>query len=253
MPLISIASEKLFYIGPIAITNTLLMSWVVVLFLIVISQIVARRMALIPAGLQNVVEFSVEKLMGLMDGVLGDRAKTEKYFGLVATIFIMVLISNWFGIIPGVGSIGFYALSAVGAVAGTGQRVFVPFLRSAASDLNFTLAIAIIAVIMVNVYGIIAHGLKIHASRYFSFKSPIAFFVGILELLSEFSKIISFSFRLFGNIFAGEVLLIIVGFLVPYFVPVPFLGLELFVGFIQALVFATLTLVFISIAVAEHH
>ena len=100
---------------------------------------------------------------------------------------------------------------------------------------------------------IAAIGFVKHAGKYISFKSPIQFFVGILEIVSEVAKMISFSFRLFGNIFAGEVLLIIIGFLAPYVVPAPFLMLEIFVGFIQALVFAMLTLVFISIATVESH
>jgi F-type H+-transporting ATPase subunit a len=129
----------------------------------------------------------------------------------------------------------------------------VPFLRSAGSDLNVTLALGIVAMTLVNVSGVNALGVWIHVRKFFTFKNPIDFFVGILELLSEFAKIISFSFRLFGNVFAGEVLLVIVGSLAPYVAPVPFLLLEVFVGFIQALVFAMLTMVFISIAVAHEH
>ena len=134
-----------------------------------------------------------------------------------------------------------------------GQEIFVPLFRSTASDINFTLALAIISVVATQLLGIAAIGFAKHAAKYISFKGPIQFFVGILEIVSEVAKMISFSFRLFGNIFAGEVLLIIIGFLVPYVVPAPFLMLELFVGFIQALVFAMLTLVFISIATVEHH
>jgi F-type H+-transporting ATPase subunit a len=118
--------------------------------------------------------------------------------------------------------------------------------------LNFTLALALTVVISVNVIGTAAVGFKGHMSKYFNFKSPVGFFVGLLELLGEFSRAISFAFRLFGNIFAGEVLLIIMGFLAPFLAPVPFLGLEIFVGFVQALVFTMLTMVFISIAI-EHH
>jgi F-type H+-transporting ATPase subunit a len=242
---ITIGAEKVFSLWQFAVTNTLLMSWIVALLLIGISQLVSRRMSLIPSMLQNIVESAVESLLGFMEKVLGSRQKAETYFPLIATIFTLVLVSNWLGIVPGVGSVGFYETHE-------GHKIFVPLLRSVASDLNFTLAIAIISVIATNVYGAMANGLGGFLSRYFSFKSPIDFFVGILELLGEFAKIISFSFRLFGNIFAGEVLLIITGFLAPYVVPIPFLGLELFVGFIQALVFATLTLVFISIAVTSH-
>ncbi len=242
---IQIGAEKLFGIGPFAVTNTLLMTWVVALFLIIISQLVVWRINIVPNFLQNIVESAVEALLGFMEQIFHSRKKAEQYFPLIATIFTLVMISNWFGIIPGVGSIGIYHVEA-------GQRVFVPLLRSVASDLNFTLAIAVISVVAVNLFGFIALGFKGHASKFVNFKSPIGFFVGMLEIVGEFAKMISFSFRLFGNVFAGEVLLIITGFLVPYIVPVPFLFLELFVGFIQAMVFATLTLVFISIAVEEH-
>jgi F-type H+-transporting ATPase subunit a len=242
---IQIGAEKLFSIAGLTITNTLLMTWIVALFLIILSQLAVRKIQLVPAGIQNAVEWGVESLLGFMEKVLHTREKAIQYFPLIATIFSLILFSNWFGILPGVGSVGLHEMHE-------GKEVFVPLLRSVASDLNFTLAIAIIAVIMTNIFGIIAIGFKSHASKFFNFSSPLKFFVGILELIGEFAKLISYSFRLFGNIFAGEVLLIIIGFLVPYFVPIPFLFLELFVGFIQALVFSTLTLVFISIAV-EHH
>ena len=143
------------------------------------------------------------------------------------------------------GSIGFFEIKE-------GKELFVPFLRSGASDINTTLALAIIALFFVHVIGISAIGFWKHIGKFFTLKSPVDFFVGILEFISEIAKMISFSFRLFGNVFAGEVLLIIMAFLAPYVVPVPFLGLELFVGFIQALVFAMLTTVFISLATAHH-
>jgi F-type H+-transporting ATPase subunit a len=245
MPHIQIAAEKIFTIWILPVTNTLLMSWVVVLFLIVIAQIMKRRMQLVPTGIQNVVEMGSESLLNFMEGIFHSRAKAEKYFPLIATVFIVILMSNWMGILPGIGSVGFFEMHH-------GEQAFVPLLRTVASDLNFTLALAITVVLSVNVIGATAVGFKGHASKYFSFKSPVSFFVGLLELLGEFSRAISFAFRLFGNIFAGEVLLIIMGFLAPFIAPVPFLGLELFVGFIQALVFAMLSMVFISIAI-EHH
>jgi len=241
---IQIAAEKLFSLGSFPVTNALLTSWLVVIILIVVAQLVSRRVALVPAMFQNVVETGVDKLVGFTAGVFGNREKAEKYFPLIATIFIFVLVSNWLGIMPGVGTIGFYEESH-------GEEVFVPFARSAASDLNFTIALAVTTVILINIAGIRAVGGKVHFSKYFNFQNPIQFFVGILELLGEFAKMISFSFRLFGNVFAGEVLLIIIAFLVPYVVPLPFLILEIFVGFIQALVFSMLALVFISMAVSH--
>lgn len=243
---IEIAAEKILTLFGMPITNTLLMSWIVFGLLALAALLIYRRINLIPPGLQNVFEFFVESFLGVMEGVFGTREKAEKYFPVVATIFIFILLSNWLGIFPGTGSVGFFEKSE------HGEAIFIPLLRSGASDLNFTLALAIVAVFLVHIFGVGAIGAVKHAGKFFSIRSPIDFFVGILELVSEVAKVISFSFRLFGNIFAGEVLLLIMAFLVPYAVPVPFLMLEIFVGFVQALVFAMLTMVFISIAIGHH-
>lgn len=245
MPHIEIAAEKILTIAGFPVTNTLLTSWVVLILLLAGAFLIFRKISLIPAALQNILEFFIESFLGLMDGVFGSREKAEKYFPVVATIFLFVLLSNWLGILPGVGSVGFFEETDSG-------KMFVPLFRSAASDLNFTLALALIAVFLVNFLGIAAIGIGKHMSKFFTLKSPLDFFVGILEFISEIAKMISFSFRLFGNVFAGEVLLVITAFLIPYAIPVPFLMLEIFVGFVQALVFAMLTMVFISIAVTEH-
>ena len=245
MPHIELAAEKITSLFGFPITNTLLTSWVVAGILILVALVIIKRLNLVPSFLQNIFEIFVEGFIKTMEGVFGSRERAEKYFPIVATIFIFVLLSNWLGILPGIGSIGFLEEHA-------GKIAFVPFFRSAASDLNFTLALAVIAVFLVHISGIIAIGAGRHISKFFTFKGPIDFFVGILEFVSEIAKMISFSFRLFGNVFAGEVLLIITAFLVPYFIPVPFLMLEIFVGFIQALVFSMLTMVFISIAISHH-
>ncbi|MEK7464913.1 MAG: F0F1 ATP synthase subunit A [Patescibacteria group bacterium] len=242
---IEIGAEKLFDLFGVPITNTLVTSWIVVGLLVLASLLFLRQPRRIPSGVQNVFEFFVERFLGLMESVFGSRQAAEQYFPIVATLFLFILISNWLGILPGIGSIILTTDTADGV-----QNA--PLLRSAASDLNFTLALAASSVILVNIAGITAVGLGRHVGKFFSLRGPIDFFVGILELLSEVAKMISFSFRLFGNIFAGEVLLVITAFLAPYLVPVPFLGLELFVGFIQAFVFAMLTMVFISIAVHHH-
>ena len=165
-----------------------------------------------------------------MENVMENKEKARKFFPLIATIFIFIILSNWLEVLPGLGSI---------------------FLRSPSSDLNFTLAIAISSVISIQIFGIMSIGFIKYAKRFMNFSSPINFFVGLLELIGEAAKIVSFSFRLFGNIFAGEVLLIVVYFLAPYVLPLPFMFLEIFVGFIQALVFSMLTLVFLKIATAE--
>lgn len=246
MPHIEIAAETLFTVFGFPVTNTLIMTWIVLALLVYVAFRISRTIAIIPKTLQNIFEMLLEAFLSFMKNMMGSRETAEKYVPIVATIFLFILISNWFGILPGVGSIGIYEQRH-------GERLLVPFFRSAASDLNVTLALGTIAVFLVNIMGMSIKGIGGHLSKYFTIKNPIDSFVGILEFVSEFAKIISFSFRLFGNIFAGEVLLIIVGFLMPFAGPVPFLFLELFVGFVQALVFAMLTMVFISIAIAHHH
>lgn len=237
---ISLRAETLFYIGTFPVTNALALSVVVLLLLFAFAALLNRKLAVVPGILQNIAEYIVESALGIMDSVLGDRQKSEQYFPLVFTIFLFVLFSNWLGLLPGVGSFVF----------NTGAET-VPLLRSPASDLNFTLALALIAITFVNVASSRAIGLKQRLSAFFNFKSPIDFFVGILEIVSEFAKIISLSFRLFGNVFAGEVLLAIMAYLVPYAVPLPFMFLEIFVGAIQAFIFAMLTTVFMGMAVGH--
>jgi len=243
---ISLAAEPIFHIGSFMVTNTLLMAWAIILFLVIIAFVTQKKLKMIPGKLQNVVEMIIEGLLDFMESVTQDRSQAKKFFPLVATIFIFVILGNWLEVVPGLGTIGIWEEH-------NGHQVLIPFIRSTAADLNITLAIAIISVVSTHIFGIMGIGFFKHWGKFISFKGPIEFFVGILELISEVAKMISFSFRLFGNIFAGEVLLTVVLFLVPYFVPLPFLFLEIFVGFIQALVFAMLTLVFLKMAVTEHH
>ena len=239
---ISLSAEDIFHIGSFPVTNSVLLAFVAFVVLVLFAVIMRRKLAMAPGGVQNVIEAIVLGALGLMDSVLGDRRKSEKYLPVVLTVFLFVLCSNWLGLLPGVGSL------TVRLVSGT-----VPLFRSPAADLNFTLALALLAVTFANALGIAAIGLKTRLKTFFNFTNPIAFFVGILELISEFAKIISFSFRLFGNVFAGEVLLTIMAFLLPYLAPLPFMLLEIFVGFIQAFIFGMLTLVFISMAVSGEH
>lgn len=243
---ISLAAEPLFHIGSFPVTNTLVVAWVIVLFLAVLAISVSPRFKEKPTGVQNFLEMLIEKLLNFMTEVVGSREQAIKFFPLIATIFTMVVLSNWLEVVPGLGTIGLWE-------AHEGKNILVPFLRSTSADLNFTIALAVIAVFSIQILGIMAIGFFKYMSKFINFHGPIDFFVGILELVGEVSKIISLSFRLFGNIFAGEVLLTVVLFLVPYIVPLPFLGLEIFVGFVQALVFSMLTLVFLKIAISEHH
>lgn len=243
---ISLAAEPIFHIGTFPVTNTLLVSWVLLAFIFLVVGIFnIKGLKAIPRGLQNLVEAVIEALLNFIDAVTLDRGQSIKFFPVVATIFIFVILSNWIEVVPGLGTVGLKEVHE-------GRAVIVPFIRSASADLNVTMALAVISVLATQIMGIAAIGIGKYAKKFFNFSGPIDFFVGILELVSEAAKIISFSFRLFGNIFAGEVLLTVVLFLVPYLVPLPFLFLEIFVGFVQALVFSMLTLVFLKMAVTEH-
>src|SRR3989344_3597977 len=246
---ISIKAETLFHLGVFNFTNSYLLSLIVVGIFVSLSLWLRGVIMMIPGKLQSLFELFTEEALKMMDAVLGSRTQSERYFPIVATIFLFVMLSNWMGLLPGTGSLG---LTHEIYKHGETEHVLIPLLRAPTSDLNFTIALAIIAVFSVNLLGAMAVGMRTHAGKFFNFKNPIYTFVGLLELVSEFVKIISFSFRLFGNVFAGEVLLIIIGFLGPYFLPLPFLFLEVFVGFIQAFIFAMLTLVFIGMSVSHH-
>lgn len=226
-------------------TNTLFVSWAVILFLIIVALLVRSRLKEVPGKLQNLVESVVEGLVEFIQGITGDRVTAIRFLPIIATIFLFVLFSNWIEVVPGLGTIGVWGIH-------NGHEILIPFIRSASADLNVTFAIAIVAVMSLQVFGIVTLGFFKYMKKFFNFSNPINGFVGLLELVSEFAKIISFSFRLFGNIFAGEVLLLVVGSLAAWIVPLPFLFLELFVGLIQAVVFSMLTLVFLTMAVTDH-
>jgi len=240
---ISIIPDTLFYIGGLPVTNTMLSAWTSMALLSLFAFTVYAGLKFLPGKLQNAAEIVVEQLLSFFENIAGSREAAERFFPIVGTIFIFILTSNWLGIIPGVGSIGIHEGDA-----------FIPFFRSTYSDINMTLALALVAVVLSHLYGLYTVGVKHHIGKFVSFKSPLAFYTGVLEIISEVAKIISLSFRLFGNVFAGEVLLIIVGSLVPYIATVPFLGMELFVGFIQAAIFAVLAMVaFSAFTRAEAH
>lgn len=236
---VAIAAEKIAQIGPLPITNSLLMTWIAMAFLVGVSFVATRRMTLVPSGLQNIVETIFETFSDLVDATVGDAKKASQFFAVVASFFFLIITSNYLGLLP---------LSAFGFRWG-GE--FVPLLRSANSDLNTTLTLAVVSVAVTHYLAIKNLGLKTYLSRFFSLH-PIFLFVGLLELVSEFTKLLSLSFRLFGNIFAGETVLTTIGGLFAFVAPVPFLGLEIIVGFVQALVFAILTLAFMILLTTAH-
>jgi F-type H+-transporting ATPase subunit a len=241
---ISLAAEKIFSIGGLPVTNTLLASWLSVIVLLVLAFTLKRKgIQRVPKGIQNVFEYIIEVWLNLMDGVTHDRKKSIRFFPIVATIFLFVVTSNWLGLLPGFGTIGLNEIEH-------GEKIFVPLFRTVNSDLNVTLALALISVIMVQVFGILAIGVVKYSKRFINWKNPI---IGLLETIDQLATIISFSFRLFGNVFAGEVLLVIISSLIPFVIPLPFYFLEMFVGIIQGFIFAVLTLVFFEVATMETH
>lgn len=245
----TIYSETVGHIGSFEVRNTWIMSIISVVFLVVIAWRFAKnyRENVVPTGFQNLIETIIEGLYNFFHSVTQDHKETRQFFGICATIFLFVVVSNWFGLLPGVGPVGFYEVH-------NGHTVLVPLFRSTYSDVNMTLAIAAISVVMTTVFGLSNLGAGGYLGKFFvnPLRDPIGAGVGLLELVSEFSKIISFSFRLYGNVFAGEVLLAVIGFLLPFIAPIPFYGLELFVGLIQGVVFSLLTLVFFKMGSTGH-
>lgn len=283
---VSVKPEVFFSIGTFEVTNSLFTTWIVMILITIFFWLATRNLKLIPSGVQNLAEIAIEQLMGLAESVAGpERAK--KFFPLASTIFIFILFGNLLALVPGFGPIGFIHLKEgakppvgiqvfgdlpawVGASAEKpaeeGVPVLAPFVRAPSSDINFPLALALISVLVTQVYGFQALGFLGYLSKFFNFgrlvKGPgrlmglVDVFVGLLELISEFGKILAFTFRLFGNIFAGEVLLLIMSYLAAriYFIglPLPFYALELFVAAVQAFVFCVLTLAFMTLATTGH-
>ena len=248
---ISIAPETVFHLGPLAVSNSMLTAALISLALIVAGFALRQILRRIPGRLQSGLELAYEGLEGLATSIVGNADAARDVLPYILTLFVFILASNWSGLVPGFGTL---------EVAGThlGKAAEVPLFRAPTSDLNTTIALALISVGYVQYLGLKYAGFKGYLGRFVSFKNPVAFFVGILEIIGELARIISFSFRLFGNIFAGEVLISVMLFLtaslLPYvpIIPLPFFFLELFVGVIQAFVFCFLTLLFVSLAVVSH-
>jgi len=258
-------AEPIFHFGNFTITNSLLNSWLVLIIILISALIIGKKIKKIPSGIQNYLEIIFEGALNLADSVTGSRQKSLKFIPVVLPLFFFILLNNWLGLLPGVGSIGF--IEGQGA-----EKIFVPLLRGATADLNTTLALAILAVIITHIFGVIMAGAWSHLNRFIGLQlileipkkvfkekeytailvNPIKFFVGLIELVGELAKVASLSFRLFGNIFAGEVLLGAMAAIFAYILPIPFMFLEIVVGLIQALIFAMLTLVFLTVMTTSH-
>ncbi len=248
---IHLAPDSVATLFGIPVTNTLLTVWLTMAILLLVALVVNTRLSLVPGKLQNVVELLIVSVFDYMSEVLESTSLARRFFPLVMTIFIFILLMNWVGLLPGVDSIGIYK-----DVESHEEVVskLVPFFHPPATDLNITIAFALVAFFAIELAGVTILGFFKYVGKFINFRSPLAFVIGIIELLSEMARLISFSFRLFGNIFAGKTLLLVVMFLAtPYVLPVPLIAYELFVGFIQAFIFAILTLFFIKLAIEEPH
>jgi len=234
----------------VPITATLLTVWLTMILLFAVAYFAGRNPTLIPSKLQSSFEVIVGGAYDYIEGVLESKTLATKYFPIIMTIFVFVLGMNWVGLLPGVTSIGLY----------DANNHFTPLLYPPATDLNITIAFALVAFFTIEVAGVLAIGFWKYGGKFINFKGKtigqrvLNFIIGLIELLSELARLVSFSFRLFGNIFAGKTLLLVVMFLAtPYVLPVPLIAYEFFVGFIQAFIFAILTLFFIKLATEEPH
>ncbi|MBI2330388.1 F0F1 ATP synthase subunit A [Candidatus Daviesbacteria bacterium] len=227
--------EILGYFKNFPITNTLLVSWITMFVLVIVSFLATRKVRLIPSGLQNLFEIVIDFAYTTVADLAGDK-KAKVFFPIVTTFFLFILFSNWIGLLPGFATITYHK---------------EPLLRSMNSDLNMTLALALISAVLTHIFALRYLGILGYLSKWFTL-NPIFLFVGLLELVGEFTKIVSLSFRLFGNIFAGEVVLATISSIFAFIIPLPFYFLEIIVGFVQAAVFMMLTLVFMVLLSEKH-
>jgi F-type H+-transporting ATPase subunit a len=249
----TLAPEVVFQIGKLPVTNTMINVWLAMAIFLVVGIFIKKQISLRPGKLQNFFEYILEMLMGYFDQVTGDRKKTLRFMPIVGTVFFFILLSNWLGLLPGTGSIRI------------GEAML---LRPANTDLNLTVVMALFSVLASHLYGFITVGIFTHLNKFIQIgtfiksfkKGPIGIFtgfvelgVGLIEIISELAKVLSLSLRLFGNIFAGEVLISVIGGLASFLIPTPFMLLELLVGLIQASVFTMLTLVYLTVLTAEAH
>ncbi len=255
-------AATVFHIFGFPITNSIIGAWITIIFLVGFSYIVTRRLKLVPGRLQAAFEFLIGWLYDLCCSVAGEK-NGRRFFPVVATIFLFVAFNAWLALLPGFGSIT--------AHTADGETELI---RAANTDINMPLALALVSFVFVEFFGLRSLGVR-YLSKFFNFgeffkgvrqvftgklKSGLSglftgamtIFTGFLEGLSEFIRIVSLTFRLFGNMTAGEILLLVAAFLIPWLFAIPFYGLELLIGFIQAIIFGGLTLIFLTLAVESH-
>jgi F-type H+-transporting ATPase subunit a len=241
---IHLAPPVLGHVFGMPVTSTLVTATVVMLLLTIFAFYWRSRLVLVPGKVQVALEMVVGGAYDYVLDALESEKLARRFFPLIMSIFLFVLSANWLGLLPGVSSVGFYGESH-------GEETLVPLFYPASTDLNITLGLALVSFLVIELAGIAYLGLRKYGGKFFNFSSSLAFLIGIIELFSELARLISFSFRLFGNIFAGKTLIVVAIFFMPFILPVPLLAFELFVGFIQAFIFAVLTLFFIKLAIQE--
>jgi len=238
------------HLGSFPITASMLTVWLTMALLVFLAYMVGKRQDMVPGKLQSAFEMMVGGVYDYVKEVLGEKKLADKYFPVIMTIFIFILGMNWVGLVPGVSSIGFYD-----------HGYLTPLFYPPATDLNITIGLAIVSFITIELAGVLGIGVWKYAGKFINLKflrkpnfdNLLGFVIGLIELISELARLVSFSFRLFGNIFAGKTLLVVAMFFIPYVIPIPIYAYELFVGVIQATVFAILTLFFIKLALEEPH
>ncbi len=237
---VAISAEELGTFAGIPITNTLVTSWLVIAILVVFAFLLKRKLAMIPSRFQTLVEGLVEYVYDYVAETLGSREYARKFFPLLMTIFLFVFVGNMIHFLPGIGSLEF---------------MHEPLLRAPSTDLTVPLVLALISFFVIEFTGIFALGLVKYSRKFLvnPLRDPVGFAVGMIELIGELVRVVSLSFRLFGNILAGEIVIAVAIYFAPYFAPVPLMMFEIFIGSLQAAIFALLTLFFIKLAIAEPH
>ena len=264
LPIISIKPDVIFGGW---ITNTLFCTWISIIVLLVLFFFATCRLNLIPSIWQNFMEWMVKLLLGLVESVSG-KEKGRKFFPIVAPFFFFIFVANLLDVIPGVDTVGWFdpkpgdpaPLWGFFIINQASSNHIIPWIRPATTDLNLTLAMALVSVMITQFFGFISLGVSAHLSKYINLKALFSgggmgivnFIVGLLEVISGSSRLISFSFRLFGNIFAGSILLAVFAFLLPAVANIVLIPYEIFIAGIQAFVFTFLTLLFLELATTSH-
>lgn len=237
---VALAAERLGTLFGIPLTNTLVTTWLIVGVLVIFALVFSKRISLVPGRFQALLEMLFEFVYNYVAETLGSRQLANRFFPLLTTIFIFVLALNWFEFLPGVESITYHG---------------EPLFRGVNTDLTTPLVLAFISFFTIEITGIVTIGIWKYGSKFLvnPFKNPIGAMIGFIELIGEFVRLVSLSFRLFGNILAGSVIIAVATYFAPYGAPGLLSLFEVFIGFLQAAVFALLTLFFIKLAIDEPH